>query len=64
MIPHQIINDILDISCVGFALACIWYWVFVFYHRDLTSLSRNWWLRNICPQGIVVAIALKYLNLI
>jgi hypothetical protein len=64
MIPNQVVQDILEVATTGVALSCIWYWAFVFYHHDATAAARNWWLRNICPQGILISIALKYLNII
>jgi hypothetical protein len=58
--------DFFEIVVIGTALACIWYWLAMLVRVRMVSTSEGWkwWLSRIVPQGVVIALALKVLQLL
>lgn len=55
-----------EIVVIGIGLACVWYWLALLVRVRMVQGNEGWkwWLTRIVPQGVVIALALKVLQLL
>lgn len=55
--------SIIETIFIGAALAVIWFWVAILFRITSPGKGFKEWLVFVMPQGIVVAVALKFLGI-
>ena len=56
--------EIIKIIIMGAALASVWFWIAVLFRTTSPSRAYSEWLRIFVPQGIIIAWAIKLLDLL